>query len=59
MTLIEAILDPDIGIIAIITGVAHDTPFPCTGIIAIDLALTLYIDHTTDHPHTEALHTTP
>ena len=28
---IEAILDYDIGIIAIITGVAHDAPIPHTG----------------------------
>ena len=55
---IEAILDHDIGIIAIITGVGHDVPIPHTGVIAIDLAMTLHIDHTTDHPHTDAHHTT-
>ena len=59
MTLIEAILDHNIGIIAIITGVAHDTPIPCTGVIAVDLTMTLYTDHTADYLHTEAHHTTP
>ena len=56
---IEAALDHDIGIIAIITGVAHNAPIPHTGVIAIDHTMTLHIDHTTDHPHTEAHHTTP
>ena len=49
---IEAILDHDIGTIAIFTGVAHDAPIPHTGVIAIDLTMTLHIDHTADHPHT-------
>ena len=56
---IEAVPDHDIGTIAIITGVAHTTQIPHTGVIAIDLTVTLHIDHTTDHPHTEAHHTTP
>ena len=32
---------------------------PHTGVIAIDLAMTLHIDHTADRPCTEAHHTTP
>ena len=59
MILIEAILDQDIGIITSITGVAHNAAIPHTGVIVIDLAMTLYIDHTADHLHTEAHHTTP
>ena len=54
----EIILDHDIGIIAIITGVDHNTAIQNTGVIAINLTVTLHIDHTTDHPHTEAHHTT-
>ena len=56
---IEAIPDHDIQIIAIITGVAHNTPIPHTGVIANGLAVTLHTDHTADHLHTEAHHTTP
>ena len=56
---IEAIPDHDIGIIAIITGVAHSTQIPHTGVLAIDIVMTLHIDHTADHMHTEAHHTTP
>ena len=56
---IEPILNHNIGIITIITGVAHDAPIPHTGVIAIHLAVTLHIDHTADHLHTEAHHTTP
>ena len=56
---IEAILDHNIGIIAIIIGVGHDTPIPHTGVIAIDLTVTPNIEYTADHPHTEAHHTTP
>ena len=55
----EALPVHDIGIIAIITGVAHTAQTPHTGVTAIDLAMTLHIDHTADHPCTEALHTTP
>ena len=46
-------------IIATITGVTQDAPIPHTGVIAIDLAMTLHIDNTADHPHTEVHHTTP
>ena len=56
---IEAILDHDIGITAIITGVAHNTQILHTGVIAIDPAMTLHTDHTANHPHTETHHTTP
>ena len=56
---VEAILDNDIGIIATITGVAHDAPIPHTVVIAIDLTVTLHIVHTVDYPCTEAHHTTP
>ena len=56
---IDAIPDHDIGIITIITGVAHIAQIPHTGVIAINLAVTLHIDHTTDHQHTEAHHITP
>ena len=56
---IEAIPGHNIGIIAIITGVAHTAQIPHTGVIAIDFTMTLHIDHTSDHPHTEAHHTTP
>ena len=45
--------------IAIITGVAHTPQIPHTGDIAINLTATLHIDHTSDHLHTEAHHTTP
>ena len=55
----EAIPDHNIGIIAIITGVAHDAQIPHTAVIAIDLSMTPHIDHTADHPHTEAHHTSP
>ena len=55
---IEAILDHNIGIITTITGVAHSAPVPHTRVIAIDLTMTLHIDHTTDHPCTEAHHMT-
>ena len=48
---IEVIQYQDIGIIAIITGVAHATQIPHTGVIAIDLAMTLHTDHTADHLH--------
>ena len=56
---IEAILDHGIGILTIITGVAHDAQIPHTGAIAIDLAVTPHIDHTADHLHTGTHHTTP
>ena len=59
MILMEAILYHDIGIIAIITGVASNAPIPHPGVIAIDLTMTLHIYHTAAHPHTEAQHTTP
>ena len=55
----EAIPDHDIGIFAIITGVVHTAQTPHTGVTAIDLAMTLHLDCTTDHPHTEAYHITP
>ena len=57
---IEAIPDHDIGIITTTTtGVAQDAQVPHTEVIAIDPAMTHHIDHTADHPHTEAHHTTP
>ena len=56
---IEVILDHNIGILAIITGVAHNAWILHTGIIAIDLTMTLHMDHTTDHLHTRGHHTTP
>ena len=56
---IEAILDHDTGIITFMTGVAHNTQILHTEVIVIDLAMTLHTDHTTDHPCTEAHHTTP
>ena len=56
---IEVILDHDIGIIATITGVAHDAQTPHVGVIAIDLAMTPDIDYTADHLCTEAHHTIP
>ena len=59
MTHIEAILDHDIEIITTITGVAHNAQILHTGVIATDPAMTHHIDHTVDHPHTEAHHTTP
>ena len=55
---IEAIADHDIGIITT-TGVAHDAQIPHTGVVVIGPAMTHHIDHTADHPHTEAHHTTP
>ena len=56
---IEAILNHNIGIIAIITGVGHHAPIPHTGVIAVDLTVKLHIDHTEDNPCTETHHTTP
>ena len=56
---IEAVLDHNIGIITTITGVAHDAQIPHTGVIAINLTVTLHIDHTADHPCREAHHTSP
>ena len=56
---IEATPDHDIGIITTTTGVAHNTQIPHTGVIAINPIMTHHIDHTADHPHTEAHHTTP
>ena len=56
---IEAMPDNNIGIITIITGVAHIAQIPHTGVIAINLTMTLHIDHTADHQHTEAHHITP
>ena len=56
---IEAILDHNIGIIAIITEVAHTTQILHTELIAIDLIMTLQMGHTPDHLHTEAHHSTP
>ena len=55
---IETVLDHDIGIITTITGVTHNAPIPHIGVLAIDLAMTLHIDHTTDHPCTGTHHTT-
>ena len=45
----------DIGMIVIITGVAHNAPIPHTGVIAINPIMTLHIDHTADHPHTDLI----
>ena len=56
---IDVILDHNIRILAIITGVAHDTQILHTGVIAINFTVTLNIDHTTGHLHTGAHHTTP
>ena len=55
----RGILDYDIRIVAIITEAAHNAQILHTEVIAIDLTVTLHIDHTTDHPHTEAHHTIP
>ena len=55
---IEAILGHNIGIVATIKGVAHNTQIPHTGVIAINPTVT-HLDHTADHPCTEADHTTP
>ena len=55
---IEAIPDHDIGIIATITGVAHNAQVPHTRVIAIDPTMTHHINHTTDHSCTEAHHHT-
>ena len=59
MILLEAIPDHDIGIISTTTGVAHNTQIPHTGVIAINPTMTHHIDHTADHPCTQAHHTTP
>ena len=59
MIYIEAIPNHDIGIITITTEVAHTTPVLHTGVMTIDPTMTHNKDHTTDHPHTEAHHTTP
>ena len=56
---IEAAPDYNIGIITATTGVAHDVQIPYTVVIAIDPTMTHHIDHTADHPCTEAHHTTP
>ena len=56
---IEDTRDHGIGIIATTTGVAHYAQILTAGVIAIDPAVTHIIDHTTDHPCTEAYHTTP
>ena len=56
---LEAIPDHDIGIIAIITAVAHATQIPHTVVIDINLTMTIHIDKTADHLHKEAHHTTP
>ena len=48
------------GINAATTGAAHDVHNPPIEVTAIDLTVTHYIDHITDHPHTEVLQlTTP
>ena len=60
MIQIEAIPSHDIGVIATIPGVAHDTQIPHTGVIAINPTMTHHINLTADHLHTEAHHhTTP
>ena len=56
---IEATSDNNIGIITTTTGVAHDAQIPHTGVIAINPTMTHHLDHTADHPCTEAYHTTP
>ena len=56
---IDAIPDHNIGIIATTTGIVHDAQLPHTGVIAIDHTMTHHIDHTADHPDTEAHHTSP
>ena len=56
---VEATPDHDIGLITTITGVTHDAQISYTGVIAIGSTVTHHIDHTTDHPCTEAHHTTP
>ena len=56
---IEDILDHDIGIVAIITGVAHNTQILYTEVTAINLTVTLHIGCIADHLHTETHHTTP
>ena len=55
---IEAIPYHIIGIIATTPEVAHNAQIPHTGSIAINPAVTHHINPTTDHPHTEAHHTT-
>ena len=55
---IEVVLDHAIGIVTIITEVAHDTQVLHTEVITINLTMTLHIDHTSDHPHTVSHHTT-
>ena len=52
---IEATLDHNIRIDAVITGVAHDDLTPPIETTAIHLAMTHHINHITDHPHIEAL----
>ena len=58
MTPIEAALDQNIGIIAIITGLVHDAPIPYTAVIAINLTIILHTHHIADYSHTQAHHTT-
>ena len=58
ITHIEAIPNHDIGIITTITEVAHDTKALHTGVTSINPAVTHHLDHTRDHQHTEAHHTT-
>ena len=59
MTHIEAVLGHGIEIISTIRGVVHGTQILHTGAIAIDPAVTHHINHTTDHPHKVAHHSTP
>ena len=57
---IETIPDHNIGIIITTTGEAHNAQVLHTGVIAIDPTMTHHINHTADHPCTEAYHhTTP
>ena len=56
---IESVLDHNIGILNIITGVAHHAQIPHTEVKAINLTVTPNIDCTADHLHTEVHHTTP
>ena len=57
---IEAVPGHDIGIITTTPGVAQDSQFPHTVVIAIDPTVTHHINPTADHLHTEAHHhTTP
>ena len=52
---IEAAVDHNTAIDEATTGAAHDDLAPPIEAIGIDLTMTHYIDHITDHPHIEAL----